>query len=262
MATCFVMQPFDGGAFDKRYESIFEPAIAAANLDAYRVDRDPGTSIPIDDIERGIREADICLAEITLDNPNVWFELGYAIACKKEVVLVCSEERTTKFPFDIQHRTILRYSTESPQDYRKLEVAITRKIEAYLRKAETMAAVSEVSPVAKIEGLDHHEIVCLAAIAANIDHPHDTVSSYVIKNDMEKGGSTKVAASIAMASLLNKDMLDMQSIKGNYDEPDFTGYSLNPAGWQWILSNKDQFHLRQTPPNSKKGGEFDDDIPF
>src|SRR5688572_27961490 len=134
------MQPFDGGAFDKRYESIFQRAIAAAHLDAYRVDRDTGTSITIDDIERGIREADICLVEITLDNPNVWFELGYAIACRKEVVLVCSDERKTRFPFDIQHLTILRYSTESPQDYDQLGKAITAKIEAYLKKAETLVA--------------------------------------------------------------------------------------------------------------------------
>jgi hypothetical protein len=28
------MQPFDNGPFDNRYESIFEPAIAAADLDA------------------------------------------------------------------------------------------------------------------------------------------------------------------------------------------------------------------------------------
>ncbi|MFZ3591327.1 hypothetical protein ACOI1C_19380, partial [Bacillus sp. DJP31] len=102
---CFVMQPFDKGRFDKRYEEVFAPAIRSCDLEPYRVDRDPGVVIPIDDIEKGIRNSRICLAEITLDNPNVWFELGYAIACGKDVILVCSTERNRNnpFPFDVRH---------------------------------------------------------------------------------------------------------------------------------------------------------------
>jgi len=52
---------------------------------------------------------------------NVWFELGYAIASLKEVVLVCSSERKTIFPFDVQHRNITRYETESSRDFEKLK---------------------------------------------------------------------------------------------------------------------------------------------
>lgn len=37
---CFMIQPFDGGKFDKRYEDVFKPAIEAAGLIAYRVDND------------------------------------------------------------------------------------------------------------------------------------------------------------------------------------------------------------------------------
>lgn len=80
MDRCFVIQPFDGGTFDARYEDIIAPAVSAAGLEAYRVDRDPNVSIPIQDIENGIRNSRLCLADITLDNPNVWFELGFAFA--------------------------------------------------------------------------------------------------------------------------------------------------------------------------------------
>ena len=66
-------------------------------------------SIPIDEIQTGIKNSDVCLAEITTDNPNVWFELGFEIDSFKEVVLVCSSERKTRFPFDVQHRNITRY---------------------------------------------------------------------------------------------------------------------------------------------------------
>src|ERR1022692_1333472 len=169
MATCFVMQPFDGGPFDRRYEDIFAPAIKAAGLEPYRVDQDPNVSIPIHDIELGIRDSRLCLAEITEDNPNVWFELGYAIACGKEVVLICSAQRRAKFPFDIQHRTIITYTTESSSDFVTLQLKITEKITAYLEKSEVISNASEISRLTTFEGLDPHEVVALATIAQNLE---------------------------------------------------------------------------------------------
>ena len=76
MPTCFIIQPFDAGKFDKRFEDVYEPAIRAAGVEPYRVDRDPGVDVPIDAIEDCIRGAAVCLADITTDNPNVWYELG------------------------------------------------------------------------------------------------------------------------------------------------------------------------------------------
>ena len=75
---CFVIQPFDRGKFDKRYKDAFEPGLAKAGFEAYRVDQDPGTDVVIAAIEEGIRRAAICLADVTTNNPNVWYELGYA----------------------------------------------------------------------------------------------------------------------------------------------------------------------------------------
>jgi len=134
MKRCFVMQPFDRGAFDKRYGDVFAPAIQDAGLEPYRVDHDPSAGIPINEIESEIKSSEICLAEITTDNPNVWFELGFAIAVLKEVVLVCSDERQSKFPFDVQHRNIIKYKTESPQDFNTLRKDIKERIQATLKK--------------------------------------------------------------------------------------------------------------------------------
>ena len=134
MATCFVMQPFDKDKFDRRFDDTFAPAIKAAGLEPYRVDRDPGVSIPIDEIQKGISGAEVCFAEITTDNPNVWFELGYAIASNKAVCLVCSKERTTAFPFDVRHQMIIEYDVDSVSDYKRLEAAITEFLRATLEK--------------------------------------------------------------------------------------------------------------------------------
>jgi len=78
MPTCFVIQPFDSaGKFDKRYKETFVPAIVAAGLEPYRVDQDARADVLITSIEDGIRSAAsaaVCLADITTDNPNVWYE--------------------------------------------------------------------------------------------------------------------------------------------------------------------------------------------
>ncbi len=207
MPTCFIMQPFDGDKFDKRYEEIFKPAITDAGLDPYRVDKDPGVSIPIADIEQGIKDSQLCFAEITEDNPNVWFELGYAIACNKEVVLVCSKERKTKFPFDVQHRTIIHYETSTPSDFESLKKEITAKIKAYLKRQEDVrATVSEIKKVtAPEEGLQEHEIVALAVITAALEYPEDSHTVFGIKKDMEASGYTKIAATMLSKAFLMED---------------------------------------------------------
>lgn len=79
---CFVIQPFDS-TFDKRYTDVYEPAIKASGLIPYRVDRDPSAKNLIEQIESRIDGAKICVVDISIDNPNVWYELGYAFASKK-----------------------------------------------------------------------------------------------------------------------------------------------------------------------------------
>lgn len=78
MNKCFVIQPFDNDKYDKRFVDIFKPAIEKSRLEAYRIDKDLSVRIPIDEIQRNITESQICFTEITIDNPNVWYELGFA----------------------------------------------------------------------------------------------------------------------------------------------------------------------------------------
>ena len=103
MAECFVIQPFDNGKFDKRYADTFEPAIRAADSEPYRVDKDLSVSNLVEAITSGIDRSVAVLADLSLDNPNVWYELGHAIAQSKPFCLLCSDERSGRYPFDIGH---------------------------------------------------------------------------------------------------------------------------------------------------------------
>jgi hypothetical protein len=262
---CFVIQPFDQGKFDKRYNDVFRPAIEAAGLEPYRVDQDPATNVPIDDIEQGIRGASICFADITTDNPNVWFELGFALAERKSIVLVCSDERQTRYPFDVQHRTVTRYQTDSIQDYNDLSRKITTRLSALLEKASTLEAVAQTSSLKPIEGLEQQEIVALVAVAENFNVPEGRVSVHTIRQDMERNGFTKIAVTLALAVLLDKEMIDTEEVQG-WNES-YTGYGPTAKGFQWLLHNKNLLTLRTNPKPSASlfpqgTPDPEDDIPF
>jgi len=246
MRTCFIIQPFDRGPYDKRYDDVLVPAITSAGLEPYRVDRDPAASIPIEHIEAGIRAAVVCIADITEDNPNVWFELGYAIAARTDVVLVCSDRRTKTFPFDVQHRSIIKYSTESSSDFEDFKAKITTRIKAILKKQEKLGDMKTASPVAEIEGLSQHEMVALVSIAQNLDTPSDKVSLYLIRQDMEKSGFTKIATTLALTALLRKGFIGAAE-KTDFNSDPYTVYFVEEPGMEWILQNQERFVLRLEP---------------
>jgi hypothetical protein len=134
MPRCFVIQRFDKGPYDNRYTDVLAPAIRQAGLDPYRVDEDPTATVVIEDVESGIRESQICLADITLDNPNIWYEVGFALANGKQVLLICRDPRPTPFPFDVQHRHVIKYSLESPRDFDVLGKEISSRLKALANK--------------------------------------------------------------------------------------------------------------------------------
>jgi hypothetical protein len=254
---CFVMQPFDGGTFDKRYESVFAPAITAAGLEPYRVDRDASVSIPIQDIESGIRDANLCLADITTDNPNVWFELGFALAIPREVVLVCSDERSTKYPFDVQHRAILKYGTGAPQDFDELKEKIVKRIQAILKKNEEIGRVAILPSVKDTEGLNQHELVALVTIMQNSFLSNGYVSGWTIRQDMNNAGFTDIAVGIALKTLGTVKGMIESDLWTDQDGDPYAVYKPTPKGEKWLIDNQDKLQLR-----TNRDQDVDDDIPL
>ena len=240
MDTCFVIQPFDKDKFDQRFTDIFEPAIKAAGLDPYRVDRDPTVTIPIERIEEGIKSAKICFAEITLDNPNVWYELGFAFASGKDVVMVTEERQ--KFPFDIQHRHVINYKTTSKSDYEKLEVAIKEKLIGLLGKQKSVKEILE-NPIKESQGLKPHELTMLLMIMENQLTREDSVSLYNIKNDMDKAGFNALAVSISVRELQSKGFIETFK-ESDYNNNEYVVCQLTELGEKWIINNQNLMQFR------------------
>jgi hypothetical protein len=263
MVRCFVIQPFDdGGPYDKRYKDVLLPAIKEADLEAYRVDEDRSSSIPIDDIEQNIRGSEICLADITLDNANIWYEVGFAFANNKPVVMICAKPRPSKPPFDVQHRHIIFYTQDSPRDFERLQSEITDRLKAQIEKAATMQTVESLSPVKTTDGLSSYEVAAMVSIMENRLSPDDGVRPSDLQKDMRRAGYMDVATSLSLASLTRKGLIDCKQVEtddgnGIYY---YSVYVLTSLGVDWMLDNQERFKLRaddDAPPKVS-----DEDIPF
>jgi hypothetical protein len=261
MDRCFVIQPFDNGKFDERFKDTFQPAIAEANLEAYRVDRDSNVRIPIADIEAGIRNSVICFADITTDNPNVWYELGFAFACKKDVVMVSANPQK-QFPFDIQHRKIIKYTTDSKSDFEKLGKDITETLISYRKNSTTIQKLHEI-PLQETEGLAGHEIAVLVLLTERSDSNDDFVPTNLLRREMSESGYKDIATSVALRTLKNKKMIDVYTEYPEFSNGPLWACKLTSKGEQWILSNQ---HLLNFRIEDKKSEIIidtnEEDIPF
>ena len=261
MEKCFVIQPFDNGKFDSRFEDTFKPAIKNAGFEPYRVDNDWSVQVPIDDIERGIRESEIVFAEISTDNPNVWYELGYAYACGKDVVMVCSEERTGKFPFDIQHKSIITYKTTTKSDYLKLEESIEKKLAAIKQKVSTTEKLHN-TPIRETEGLQGHEIAILILLASNQLTSEDSMPVYSLKTEMNKAGYNDIGTSVGL-KMLNKKGFIKTSTEADYNNNIYSVLQLSDAGEEWIIANQDMFSFRlENIPQKGHNNSTPEELPF
>ncbi|MGI9296266.1 MAG: hypothetical protein ACR2QC_00015 [Gammaproteobacteria bacterium] len=156
--TCFVIQPFEE-PYNGRYDRIYKLAIEGAGFIAYRVDEDKGASVITQKIEEEIRNAHICFADISEDNPNVWYEVGFAFACGKQVVIVCDKERRemNKLPFDIKVKRVIPYAAVDNNKHAcsgfKQEIA-----EEIKAKAANVAPVAAAAAAAAVGDDDLTEI--------------------------------------------------------------------------------------------------------
>jgi len=259
METCFVIQPFDNGRYDKLYTDVYAPAIQAANYRPYRVDQDPTVSIPIDSIETGIKTAVVCLADITEDNPNVWYELGFAFASNRPVVMICAENRQgRKFPFDIQHRSIIIYKPDSLSDFEKLKESITTRMKAIVRRDEALQLMSEREPVMPVAGLSPPEIMLIALLAGGFTH-NSPIAAWTLKNDAERTGLTGVGVNLAVRRLLAKKFIEELTLYEEHNgmaEP-YTAYRLLDGAWEWIEENEERIVLHRSNKD-----ESEDRTPF
>lgn len=103
----FVTMPFgnktgyDGTPidFDAIYNDLLKPAIEAAGLSAFRADQERAAGDINTDLFQELLIADLVVADLTLDDPNVWYELGVRHALRARGIVLIQGPRGGQ-PFD------------------------------------------------------------------------------------------------------------------------------------------------------------------
>jgi len=102
----FVLMPFD-----KDFDDIYKFGIkgAAEDVGAYaeRLDEQLFVEGMLDRIFNQISKSDVLIADMTGRNPNVFYEVGYAHALGKIVLLLTKDSKD--IPFDLTHRQHIIY---------------------------------------------------------------------------------------------------------------------------------------------------------
>jgi hypothetical protein len=119
---CFMVMPFNRrkvegptgegapGELDCNalWDKAFRPAIAALGYIPVRADADPGSVIVKDMFER-LALADLVLADVTLPNGNVYYEIGMRHVAKQTHCVLLAADWSRQL-FDIQQLRTLRYT--------------------------------------------------------------------------------------------------------------------------------------------------------
>jgi len=106
---CFVMMPFSE-VYDRIYRDLVVPAVEDTGLSAVRADEIQGTGFVMEQIRAAIQQSRLCVADVTDRNPNVLYEVGFAEATRKPIVLIASS--LSRVPFDLASQRVLLYSTD------------------------------------------------------------------------------------------------------------------------------------------------------
>ncbi|MDJ0740383.1 MAG: tetratricopeptide repeat protein [Gammaproteobacteria bacterium] len=94
--------------FNRVYAELIKPALEAAGLFAFRADEETRAGDIRVDMFQELLIADLVVVDLTIDNPNVWYELGVRHALRARGVVLISGGQATK-AFDIYTDRKLSY---------------------------------------------------------------------------------------------------------------------------------------------------------
>jgi hypothetical protein len=135
-STVFVIMPFNK-EFNDVWKGAIEKAAKAEGYKALRVDMINKSSNITDDIIESIQKCKIAIVDVSSNNANVMFELGYAVALEKPNIII--SQSVEFLPFDIRNiRTILYQNSWSGIE--ELKTKIQEFLKEYKPKDESKTA--------------------------------------------------------------------------------------------------------------------------
>lgn len=105
--TCFVIMQFTD-EFDILFKDVIRPVCESYGYRVVRGDDFYTSGQIMEDVTQSIQSATLIIADVTPNNPNVFYELGFAHAIGKPTILL-SDKKRDRLPFDISGFRALFY---------------------------------------------------------------------------------------------------------------------------------------------------------
>lgn len=150
----FVAMPFgtkpghDGKPidFNRVFAEYIKPALRAAGLEVFRADEEQRAGDIRTDMFQELLVADLVVADLTLDNPNVWYELGVRHALRARGVVLVQGPRPNQ-PFDLFTDRKLNYSIRDGAPDPATLAADCARLTDMVRATMSSSTRRKVSPV-------------------------------------------------------------------------------------------------------------------
>jgi len=124
----FVVMQFSA-PYDDVYSEVIKSVSDRFTLETIRADELYGPGLIVGDVIDQIARAQLIIADIAPVNANVYFEVGYALALSKPMILLA--KKGTQLPFDVSGFRVLFYE-DSIAGKARIEEGLTRHIRAIL----------------------------------------------------------------------------------------------------------------------------------
>ena len=137
MSIAFVVMQIGDSELDNLFETVIQPAIESAGLEAKRVDRHNEGGLLKSEIIQFLNDSEIIIADLTNERPNVYLEVGYAMGIDKfrNLILTCRGDHFPgnadwdpdgpKIHFDLAGYDILLWE---PAEYDRFRQELERRI--------------------------------------------------------------------------------------------------------------------------------------
>lgn len=145
----FVAMPFgtkEGIDFNKVYDEYIKPALESEGFDVFRADEERRAGEIRTDMFQELLLADLVVVDLSIDNPNVWYELGVRHALRSRGVVQIKSKRDY-MPFDVYTDRTLTYQIKDGEpDPSTLEVD-KRNLAAMAKATMESWHARKISPV-------------------------------------------------------------------------------------------------------------------
>lgn len=105
----FIVMQFSS-PYNELYSHVIKDVCQEFSIEPIRADEIYGPGIIIKDVVDQIAESQVIIADISPPNPNVYFEVGYALALRKPIILLAQRrDPSERLPFDLSGFRVLFY---------------------------------------------------------------------------------------------------------------------------------------------------------